>query len=45
LSASLGEYLLPEELEALRSRLERLLLEGRFPQPPEDRRAWPYPPV
>jgi uncharacterized repeat protein (TIGR03843 family) len=45
LSALLGEYLLPEELEALRSRLERLLLEERFPQPPDDRRAWPYPPV
>jgi uncharacterized repeat protein (TIGR03843 family) len=45
LSASLGEYLRPDELEALRSRLERLLLEGRFPLPPEDRRAWPYPPV
>jgi len=45
LSALLGEYLLAEELEALRSRLEKLLLEGRFPQPPDDRRAWPYPPV
>jgi uncharacterized repeat protein (TIGR03843 family) len=45
LSALLGEYLLPGELEAMRSRLEKLLLEGRFPQPPEDRRAWPYPPV
>ena len=45
LSASLGDYLLPQELIALESRLEVLLLAGRFPLPPEDRRAWPYPPV
>jgi len=45
LSAALGEYLLPEELAALQSRLEALVLAGRFPLPPEDRRAWPYPPV
>jgi hypothetical protein len=45
LSESLGEYLLPQELVALDSRLKTLLLEGRFPLPPEDRRAWPYPPV
>jgi len=45
LSASLGEYLLPQELAALESRLEALRLAGSFPLPPEDRRAWPYPPV
>ena len=44
-AASLGEYLLPEELAALQSRLEALLSAGRFPFPPEDRRPWPYPPV
>jgi hypothetical protein len=44
-AASLGEYLLPEELAALQSRLEALLSAGRFPLPPEDRRPWPYPPV
>jgi hypothetical protein len=45
LSATLGEYLLPQELAALESRLETLLHEGVFPLPPEDRRAWPYPPL
>jgi uncharacterized repeat protein (TIGR03843 family) len=45
LSAALGEYLLPQELAALETRLEALLLAGRFPLPPEDRRAWPYPPL
>lgn len=44
-SASLQEYLSPEELEALESRLEALLAARKFPLPPEDRRSFPYPPV
>ncbi len=45
LSAALGQYLLPRELEALDYRLQVLLRDCRFPLPPEDRRAWPYPPL
>jgi uncharacterized repeat protein (TIGR03843 family) len=45
LSAALGEYLLPEELAAIRSRLAALRLAPVFPRPPEDRRAFPYPPL
>ena len=45
LSAKLGEYLLPEELTALGSRAEALITSGNFPLPPEDRRAFPYPPL
>lgn len=41
----LGEYLLPEELAALRSRLEGLLAKPVFPLPPQERRAFPYPPL
>jgi uncharacterized repeat protein (TIGR03843 family) len=45
LSDALGEYLIPQELEALESRLEILVKRAMFPMPPEDRRAWPYPPL
>jgi len=45
LSVSLHEYLTPEELQALESRLEALLASKKFPLPPEDRRSFPYPPV
>ncbi len=45
LSAALGEYLSTDELSALETRSEILLKEARFPLPPEDRRAWPYPPL
>jgi uncharacterized repeat protein (TIGR03843 family) len=45
LPAVLGRYLNPEELVALRSRAEALLAAGTFPSPPEDRRAFPYPPI
>ncbi len=44
LSAALAEYLLPEELTALGQRAEVLLEAGKFPAPPEDRRAFPFPP-
>ncbi|HTX93238.1 MAG TPA: SCO1664 family protein [Anaerolineales bacterium] len=45
LRTALGEYLLPEELAALEARARALLTAGRFPDPPEDRRAYPYPPL
>ena len=45
LAATLGLYLSREELTALRKRAEALQLMRRFPFPPGDRRAFPYPPV
>jgi len=44
-AACLAPYLLPEEISALASRLEALLADPVFPYPPEDRRAFPYPPL
>jgi hypothetical protein len=41
----IGEYLLPQEIAALESRLEALLADPVFPLPPDDRRAFPYPPL
>ncbi|PKN91912.1 MAG: hypothetical protein CVU44_16605 [Chloroflexi bacterium HGW-Chloroflexi-6] len=45
LVADLEPYLTPEEIAALTERGQGLLTEGRFPQPPQYRRAFPYPPV
>ena len=45
LPALLGQYLSPEEVTALHQRAEALLESGRFPSPPADRRAFPFPPV
>ena len=45
LSASLAPYLSPEEVAAIGQRAEALLAAGQFPFPPEDRRAFPFPPV
>jgi uncharacterized repeat protein (TIGR03843 family) len=45
LSADLGAYLTPEEVAALGSRLEALIARPVFPLPPQDRRAFPYPPL
>jgi uncharacterized repeat protein (TIGR03843 family) len=45
LAAELQQYLQPEELAALESRLETLLANPIFPNPSEDRRPFPYPPV
>ncbi len=45
LPARLEPYLSPEERTALRLRAESLLRTGQFPLPPEDRRAFPYPPI
>jgi len=45
LSAALQAYLTPQELTALHARLETLLASPVFPDPPEDRRSFPYPPL
>ena len=45
LSALLAQYLSPEEVAALGWRAEALLAAGQFPLPPENRRAFPYPPI
>ena len=45
LSAELQQYLTPQELAALNARNEALLVNPVFPTPPEDRRAFPYPPL
>ena len=44
-SAMLAPYLSPQEAAALIQRAEALLADGRFPFPPDDRRAFPFPPV
>jgi hypothetical protein len=41
----LAPYLSPQEVAALMRRAETLLATEHFPVPPEDRRAFPYPPV
>ncbi len=43
--ADLAPYLSPDEIRALESRADRLLTSRRFPPPPRDRRAFPYPPL
>ncbi len=45
LSADLQRYLSPGELAALERRAQELLDAPVFPSPPEDRRAYPYPPL
>lgn len=40
---TLAPHLLPEEIRALQERARTLSAEGRFPLPPEDRRAYPWP--
>ncbi len=42
---SLQPHLLPEEIDALVQRGQALVDSKSFPQPPEDRRAFPWPPV
>ena len=45
LPADLQPYLSPNEIAALIARSEALTASGIFPLPPEDRRAFPYPPL
>jgi uncharacterized repeat protein (TIGR03843 family) len=45
LSSQLQPYLSLAEIDALEARLEALLTRPVFPAPPEDRRAFPYPPL
>lgn len=45
LLADLEPYLSPTEISALLARAKNLVLTRVFPQPPEYRRAYPYPPV
>ena len=42
---ALKEHLAPDEIEALVARIENLLPCKHFPYPPQDRRAYPFPPV
>jgi uncharacterized repeat protein (TIGR03843 family) len=44
-SALLEAYLSPEEIAALQHRAKKLLTKKVFPRPPQDRRAFPYPPI
>jgi uncharacterized repeat protein (TIGR03843 family) len=43
--ADLAGLLQPAEVRAIRRRVARLLSSGAFPDPPEDRRPYPWPPV
>jgi len=45
LGRALSAYLHPVEIQALRGRLENLLNEPVYPAAPENRRAFPYPPL
>lgn len=45
LREALGKYINADELDALHARAGALLASGQFPLPPEDRRAFPYPPL
>ena len=45
LRASLRPYLSAREINALASRTRSLLNNKKFPMPPRDRRAYPYPPI
>ncbi len=45
LRSSLRPYLSAREISALSARAKALLSQKRFPMPPRDRRAYPYPPV
>ena len=45
LYTDLSAHLTPEELTALDLRAEALLTRQVFPEPPQNRRAYPYPPL
>ena len=44
-AAGLADLLSPSELEALHGRAAAVLAQASFPFPPEDKRAYPYPPL
>jgi len=44
-AALLEEFLAPQEISALKLRAQKILESGKFPPPPKDRRAFPYPPI
>jgi len=41
----LSAYLSGEEIRAIEKRAKKLINSGFFPRPPEERRAYPWPPV
>lgn len=41
----LADLLAPEEIEALRTRISVIVADPVFPFPPEDKQAYPYPPL
>jgi len=45
LAADLSAHLIPDEVAALQTRSNWLLSLERFPSPPQDRRAYPFPPL
>jgi len=45
LFTALLAYLSPDEITALDLRAAALIADGHFPEPPTDRRAYPYPPL
>lgn len=45
LYSELANHLSEMEIAALQSRCTRIITDGKFPFPPRDRRAFPYPPV
>jgi hypothetical protein len=45
LCADLTSHISLEEIAALQSRCAGLISDGKFPIPPQDRRAFPYPPI
>lgn len=44
-SSELPQHLHKREILALAARTDELILSGRFPNPPDDRRVFPWPPV
>lgn len=42
---NMSPYLSGAEIGAIKLRIQNLIIHGVFPQPPEDRRPYPYPPV
>ncbi len=42
---ALGEHLSSNEINALKARAQRLIEIDEFPYPPQDRRAYPFPPL